>query len=151
MGVKSKQNHSWTVWKNWPYVTAFAWIWIYCRLSLSDMSTSVQSDRLWPGNLVNAVATRESRECAVDSATIYLWLCVSPQDENFQGKPVRPLFSINSPLNDFIWFLKKEKEGNSKKKIEEDPLWKINSFTTPFAGFCGDENDGKYSDVFGWF
>ena len=71
------------------------------------------------GSFVNAVATRESRECAVDSATNYLRLCVSPQDENFQGKPVRPLFAINSFVNDFIRFLNKEKEGNTKKKIEE--------------------------------
>ncbi len=38
------------------------------------MSTFVQSYRPWPGSFVNAVATRESRECAVDSAAIYLWL-----------------------------------------------------------------------------
>ena len=86
---------------------------------LPDTSTFVQSDWPWPGSFVNAVATRKSRECAVDTATNYLWLCVSPQDENFQGKPVRPLFSINLPLNDFIVFSKKEKEGNTKKKIEE--------------------------------
>jgi len=29
---------------------------------------------------------------------------------------------INSPLNDFIGLLKKEKEGNTKKKIEEYPF-----------------------------
>ena len=150
MGVKSKQRHPWTVRKKLPCVAAFTWIWIYYRLSLLDMSTSVQSDRFWPGNLLNAVATRESRECAVDWATIYLWLCVSPQDENFQGKPVRPLFLTNSPLNDFIGLLKKEKEGNTKKKIEEYPFWQINSFSISFAGFYGDENDGKYSDDFGW-
>ena len=68
------------------------------------------------------LATRESRECTVNSAAIYLWLCVSPQDENFQGKPVKPLFSINWSLNDSIGFLKKEKEGNTKKIIEEYPF-----------------------------
>jgi len=46
--------------------------------------------------------------------------------------------------------LKKEKEGNTKNKIEEAPLKKINSFTRSFAGFYADENDGKYSDDFGW-
>ena len=93
--AKIKQPHPWSIWKKSPCVAAFAWIWIYCRLLLPDMSTFVQSNRPWPGSFVNAVATRESRECAVDSATIYLWLCVSPQDENFQGKSVRPLFLIN--------------------------------------------------------
>jgi len=46
--------------------------------------------------------------------------------------------------------LKKEKEGNTKKIIEEYPFFLINSFTRPFAGFYADENDGKYSDDFGW-
>ncbi len=58
----------------------------------------------------------------MDSVTNYLWFYVSPQDENFQGKPVGPLFSTNSLLNDFIGFLKKEKEGNSKKKTKAYPL-----------------------------
>ena len=86
----------------------------------------------------------------MSSVAIYLWLCVSPQDENFQDKPVKPLFSTNSSLNDFIGFLKKEKEGNTKKITEEDTFFKINSFTRSFAVFYGDENDGKYSDDFGW-
>ena len=71
------------------------------------------------GSFVNAVATRESRECAVDTATNYLRLCVSPQDKNLQGKPVKPLFTINLFLYKVIGLLKKEKEGNTKKKIEE--------------------------------
>ena len=63
------------------------------------------------GIYVNAVATRESRECAVGSAAIYLWLCASPQDENFQGKSVRPLFSTN-------WSLTIVSDSWRKKKKE---------------------------------
>ncbi len=67
---------------------------------LPDMSTSLFNlTGFGAGSFVNAVATIKSRECAVGTATNYLWFCVSPQDENFQGKPVRPLVSINSLLN----------------------------------------------------
>jgi hypothetical protein len=97
--AKSKQPHSWAVQKS-------------CHALLHLPGFEFTTDRCYPiraplfsptgfgaESFVNVVATRKSRECAVNSATNYLWFCVSPQDENFQGKPVRPLFSINSLLN----------------------------------------------------
>jgi hypothetical protein len=84
------------------------------------MSTSLFSPTgFGAGSFVNAVATRKSRECAVGSATNYLWFCVSPQDENFQGKPVRPLFSINSLLvilSDYWRKKKKEIQRKDRRK-----------------------------------
>lgn len=149
--AKSKQLHPWAVRKKMPRITAFAWIWICYRLLLSDISTSVQPDRLWCWKFCKCCRCyKKIKRMCCGSATNYLWFCVSPQDENFQGKSARPLFSINSFHYDVIVFLKKEKEGNTKKKIEEYPLWKINSFTKPFAGFYGDESGEKNSADFGW-
>jgi hypothetical protein len=97
--AKSKQPHPWAVQKS-------------CHALLHLPGFEFTTNRCYPiraplfsptgfgaESFVNVVATRKSRECAVNSATNYLWFCVSPQDENFQGKPVRPLFSINSLLN----------------------------------------------------